>query len=125
VSLRRTAHDVALQLPEVVEEVEFLPLTRPQQLALQKADKVQHPLQRHHGREAAVASAEGRSSVAEAAVQRVVAPAAEGQRVGRLRRIGSPHAQVRHVALLTDTKHDRSKWAKVAQRGEDNVRVMR
>jgi SNF2 family DNA or RNA helicase len=209
VSLRRTAVDVALPLPEVVEEVEFLPLTPPQETAYKAAKVVRQPLTRYHALEKACAHAEGRSAVAEAAVQRVEAlphgsktvlyafrldvldiaaglltaanvpwvridgkfkkgeqeaalrafrddphvrvllgskvlerglnlqqadlllsmgtswnPAAEAQRVGRLRRIGSPHAQVRHVSLLTDTPHDRPKWAKVAQRGEDNLRVI-
>lgn len=209
VSLRRTVGDVALSLPKVVEEVHFVPLTSPQAVAYQQAQRLHIPLTRHKGEEKACAHAAGRSAVAEAAVSLIVEhpeqaktvvyafrldvldiaaglleaagvrwvrvdgtlkkgereealrafrddrevrvllgsnvlerglnlqhadvllsmgstwnPAAEAQRVGRIRRIGSPHAQVRHVTFLTHTPHDRAKWAKVAQRSEDSQQVL-
>lgn len=50
-------------------------------------------------------------------------PAREEQRVGRLRRIGSPHTDVHHIVILTDTPHERGKWSVMQQRGDDGRAV--
>ncbi|MCU1591972.1 MAG: hypothetical protein JWP11_3228 [Frankiales bacterium] len=51
-------------------------------------------------------------------------PAREDQRVGRIRRLGSPHQVVTHYMLLTDTDHERGKWAAVARRKVDSQAVL-
>lgn len=43
-------------------------------------------------------------------------PAREEQRIGRLRRPGSPHAAVRHLTFATDTDHERGKAATLGRR---------
>ncbi len=51
-------------------------------------------------------------------------PAREDQRVGRLRRPGSPHALVRHVTFLAETDHERRKWCTVQRRAADSRAVL-
>jgi superfamily II DNA or RNA helicase len=51
-------------------------------------------------------------------------PAREAQRVGRIRRVGSPHASVEHHVFLTSTQHEIEKWKTAAGRGEDAVAVL-
>jgi superfamily II DNA or RNA helicase len=46
-------------------------------------------------------------------------PAREAQRIGRLRRPGSPHATVRHITFVTDTGHERAKSATLRRRQQE------
>lgn len=43
-------------------------------------------------------------------------PAREAQRIGRLRRPGSPHHTVRHVTFVSDTRHERAKHETLRRR---------
>jgi superfamily II DNA or RNA helicase len=51
-------------------------------------------------------------------------PAREAQRIGRLRRPGAAHPEVRHVTFLADTDHERRKWATLTRRASDSEAVL-
>ncbi len=48
----------------------------------------------------------------------------EAQRIGRLRRPGAAHPEVRHVTFLADTDHERRKWATLTRRASDSEAVL-
>jgi hypothetical protein len=51
-------------------------------------------------------------------------PAREAQRIGRLRRVGSPHQSVEHHVFLTNTPHEIGKWRTVQRREDDGKAVL-
>ena len=51
-------------------------------------------------------------------------PAREAQRIGRLRRPGSPHSLVRHVTFVSDTTHERAKHDTLQRRRHEAVALI-
>lgn len=51
-------------------------------------------------------------------------PAREAQRIGRLRRPGSPHDTVRHVTFVSDTEHERAKHDTLKRRQLEAVALI-
>lgn len=50
-------------------------------------------------------------------------PAREAQRLGRIRRLGSPHQRVTHMTIYIDTEHERDR-TRTLQRKEDDGRAV-